>query len=121
MARTAITSASIRQLEHQGVTVSAGAADLAMEAADDVNGNDVDCTGKEILIVENTDSGAQTVTITAAPDEFGRTGAITTYSLDAGDYAIFGPFPTSGWRQTDGKLYIDASDALVYLGILRTP
>lgn len=119
MARTPITSASIRQLIPQHTTVSAGAADLANEAGDSVDGNEVDCTGTELVIVENTDAGAQTVTFTAAPDEIGRAGAITAYSVAAGAIAIFGPFNTSGWRQTDGKLYIDVSDALVFLGVLR--
>jgi hypothetical protein len=119
MARTAITTASIRQLTAQNVSVAADEADLATEAGDDVNGNDVDCTGDELLVVHNTDVGAQTVTITAAPDEFGRAGSITAYSVGADEIAIFGPFPTAGWRQTDGKLYIDVSDATVELGVLR--
>jgi hypothetical protein len=119
MARTAITSASIRELVAQHTTVIAGAADLDNEAGDEVDGNEVDCTGAEIVVVENTDSGAQTVTFTAAPDEIGRAGAITAYSVAAGVIAIFGPFATAGWRQTDGKLYIDVSDPLVFLGVLR--
>jgi len=119
MARTAITTASIRELTPQNVVVAADEADLDLEAGDDVNGNDVDCTGAELLVVKNTDVGAQTVTITAAPDEFGRAGAITTYSVGADETAVFGPFPTAGWRQTDGKLYIDVSDAAVEIGVLR--
>jgi hypothetical protein len=121
MARTPITTASIRQLANQHTTVAADEADLATEAGDDVDGNDVDCTGNDLVVVVNTDVGAQTVTFTAAPDEFGRTGSIAAYSLAAGETAIFGPFPTSGWRQSDSKLYIDVSDATVELGVLRIP
>lgn len=121
MARTAITSSSIRELAYQTTSVSADEADVATEAADDVNGNATPCTGKDLVIVYNGDSGAQTVTFTAASDEIGRSGTISAYSLGAGEYAIFGPFATSGWRQTDGMLYIDASDALVELGVLRVP
>lgn len=120
MARTAITAAAIRTLVPQHTTVIAGAADLDVEAGDDVNGNETECAGGDLVVVENTDAGAQTVTFTAAPDEFGRAGAITDYSLAAGAVAIFGPFPTAGWRQTDGKLYIDVSDPLVFVGVLRT-
>lgn len=119
MARTAITAASIRQLTPQNCTVAAGDADIAVEAGDDVNGNSVDCTGTELVVVQNSDVGAQTVTITAAPDSINRTGSIATYSLAPDDVAIFGPFPTSGWRQTDQKLYIDVSDAGVLIGIIR--
>jgi len=120
MARTAITSASIRNLVAQHTTVIAGSADLDVEAGDDVNGNETDCAGGDLIVVENTDAGAQTVSFTAAPDEIGRSGAITDYSLAAGAVAIFGPFQSAGWRQTDGKLYIDVSDALVFVGVLRT-
>lgn len=121
MARTAITTAAILTLANQQIDVSAGAADIPMEAGDDINGNETTCTGKELVIVHNTDVGAQTVTINAAPDEFGRTGAITDYSVGVDEYAVFGPFPTTGWRQTDGKLYINVADAAVELGILRLP
>ena len=119
MARTAITTASIRELVPQHTTVGAGDADLDNEAGDDVDGNEVDCTGRDLVVVENTDASPQTVTFTAAPDEIGRSGEITAYSVAAGAIAIFGPFATAGWRQTDGKLYIDVSDALVFLGVLR--
>lgn len=117
MARTAL--ATILSLPDQGVGVSAGAQDLTFTAGDDVNGNDVPCTGKELVIVKNTDAGAQTVTFTAKEDGYGRTGAITAYSLAASDEAIFGPFPTDCWRQTDAKLYIDVSDANVELAVVR--
>lgn len=121
MARTPITTASIRDLANQHLTVGALEAEIDMEAGDDVNGNDVDCTGNELVVLHNTDVGAQTVTLTAAPDEVGRSGAITAYSIPADGYAIFGPFPTNGWRQSDSKLYIDVSDPAVEIGILRLP
>jgi hypothetical protein len=121
MARTAITAASIRELSYQHTTVAADEADLATEAGDDVNGNDTPCTGKELIVVSNTDVGAQTVTFTAAPDEIGRAGSISAYSVGAGELAVFGPFSTSGWRQSDDKLYIDVSDATVEIGVLRIP
>jgi hypothetical protein len=119
MARTAITAASIRSLPSQGVNVAPGDADLALEPGDDVDGNETPCTGSDLLIVSNTDASPQTVDITAAPDAFGRTGAITAYSVAAGAVAVFGPFPTQGWKQTDGMLHIDVADAAVEIGILR--
>ena len=119
MARTAITTAAIRNLVPQHTTVGAGDADIDVEAGDDANGNETDCAGGDLVIVENTDASPQTVTFTAAPDEIGRAGAITDYSLAAGAVAIFGPFTTAGWRQNDGKLYIDVSDPLVFVGVLR--
>ena len=119
MARTLITDAAITVLQSQGITVVADGNDLATEAGDDVNGNETPCTGAEIIAVVNTDVGAQTVTFTAAPDSFGRTGAITAYSVGAGETALFGVFATAGWKQTDGMLYIDVSDATVEIGVIR--
>ncbi|MCP4897611.1 MAG: hypothetical protein GY906_11620 [bacterium] len=118
MARTELTP---QQLAHQSVTVVADAADLTFTAGDAVNGNSVKCTGKEIVIAKNTDSGAQTVTIDAAPDARGRDGTITAYSIGVGEEAAFGPFQTAVWKQTDGMLHIDVSDATVEIAILRLP
>jgi hypothetical protein len=61
------------------------------------------------------------VTIDAAQDGAGRDGAITTYSLAADDVAIFGPFPTAYYRQTDDKLHINTSDDNVQLAIIKLP
>lgn len=98
---------------------SAGAADLTMTAADIVNYEEVTLTGNELVIAHNTDAGAQTVTISSVVDDMGRTGDISTYSLAADDYAVFGPFGTEGWRQSDGKLYFQASAVTVKLGVVK--
>ena len=120
MARTAIDAGSIVDIsDPQILTVAADEADVTFDAGDNVNGNAVQLTGNELLLVSNTDAGAQTVTITAAPDSIGRTGAITSYSVGAGELAIFGPFPVANWRQSDGMLYVNVSAAAVELAILR--
>jgi hypothetical protein len=98
---------------------SAGVADLTMTTADTVNKEDVVLTGNELIVAHNTNAGAQTVTVSSVVDEMGRTGDITTYSLAADDYAIFGPFGTEGWRQTGGKLHFEASHADVKLGVVK--
>ena len=120
MARTPIDAGSIVDLS--GAQILAPVAlsqDVTFDAGDDVNGNDVQLTGGEFLLVDTTDAGAQTINITAAPDSIGRTGAITAYALAAGIRAIFGPFPVAQWRQADGMLYVDVSDPAVELAILR--
>ena len=116
MGRTALTPKEISRI--QSVSVTAGAADLTMAASDIVDGNSIAWTGKEMLIVHNTNIGVQTVTIDAAPDEYGRDGTITTYSLAADDYAIFGPFD-GAWKQTDGTIHVDGTAVDVLLGVLR--
>jgi hypothetical protein len=98
---------------------SANAADLTMTAADTVNSEQVTLTGNELVIAWNSNAGAQTVTVSSVVDDMGRDGDITTYSIGAGEYAVFGPFDTEGWRQSDGKLYFEASHADVKLGVVK--
>lgn len=98
---------------------SANAADLTMTAADVANKEQVTLTGNELVIAYNANAGAQTVTISSVVDDMGRTGDVTTYSIGAGEYAVFGPFGTEGWRQSDGKLYFEATHADVKLGVVK--
>lgn len=122
MPRTAIAvTAFLTLVDPQPVVVVAGAQDVPFEDSDFTNGNDCPCTGKELLAVKNNDVGAQTVTIDAAQDGAGRDGTITAYSLAADDVAIFGPFPTAFYRQSDGMLHIDTSVDAVKLAIIELP
>jgi hypothetical protein len=117
MARTALSAPL--ELPPQIASVSADAQDVAFAASDSANGNETPCTGAELILVHNTDASAQTVTFTTRTDAFGRSGSIAAYSLAADEVAVFGPFPTEAWRQTDDQLYIDTSDNLVQLAALR--
>ena len=120
MARQSHTATVLTALGTKGSSYTAGAADLTMTAADAANYEEVAFTGAEVIIAHNTDSGAQTVTISSiADDDHGRTGDITTYSLGAGEYGVFGPFDLDGWRQTGGLLYFAASDATVKFGVVK--
>ena len=93
-------------------------ATLTWTAADNVNGNEFTWTGKEILLVRNDDVGAQLVTIDSVPDPYTREGD-QTQSVPAGAYRIFGsPFPSTGWLQADGKIYVDAASANVMLAVI---
>lgn len=97
----------------------AGDADLTMQAADAANFEEVAHTGKILVIAHNTDGAdPYTVTIESVVDKQGRTGDVTTYSLAADDYAVFGPFTLEGWRQTGGELYFKASNAAIKLGVV---
>lgn len=93
---------------------------ITWTAADNVNGNSVAFTGKEILLVRNDNVGAQVVTVTSAPDKYGRTGN-QTHTIPASEYWIFGsPFPAEGWVQADTTLYIDGAAADVFFCVLKT-
>lgn len=120
MARTALTPQSLLG-SAPSLPLAADSADIAWTAADAVNFNEFPHTGREVVLARNDDAGAQTVTVHSVADPFNREGDITTYSLAAADYAAFGPFDTAGWKQADGKLWLDASDAGVFFAILRLP
>lgn len=95
---------------------------LTMSAADTVNLNSVPHTGKEVIIARNSGASPYTVTITSVADPVhGRTGDIAAASLAAGEVAVFGPYPIDGWRQSDARLYFQASNAAVLFTVLRLP
>lgn len=106
------------------LTTSAGtsknptaAATLTMTAIDISNGNKFPLTGREILILHNTGASIRTYTITSVADPYGRTGHITTQNIAVGAYMAIGPLDITAWRQTDGQLYITASNAEVKAGV----
>lgn len=99
----------------------AGSALLVFTVADIVNFNSTPLTGRELLIVNNTDAGIQTVTVNSVGDPQGRTGDITAYSLPIASFAVFGPFPVLGWRQADGNLYYQSSAITVKFAVISLP
>ena len=77
-------------------------------------------SGKTVVLVHNTNVGAQTITFTSIADTFGRTGDITAYSLSAGAQRFFGPFKLVGWTN-GGQLWFTASDASVKVAVVTLP
>lgn len=119
MARTALTKKTA--LGPYG-SYTAGAATLSMQAADVANKNSFVCGPNDIVIAQNSGASPYTVTITSVADPItGRTGDITTYSLAAGDIAVFGPFRAPGWMQSDGSIYLEASNAAVKFAPVTIP
>jgi hypothetical protein len=101
--------------------ITAGAATLVETAADASNKNQFPASGNDLVIAHNTGVGSATVTVTSVADAYNRTGNITTYSLDAGDVVILGPFKRHGWAQTDGMIQLEASSSDVKFGVLALP
>lgn len=99
-------------------TYSADGADFVWTAADVANGNSVVATNNDLVLAYNSGATPYTVTIGSVADPFNRTGDITAYSLAAGEYGVFGPFPNLGWKQTDGYLYLNANNAAVKFAII---
>lgn len=116
MARTALTKTTI--VGPYPVSVPADSLDLNLQAADVSNMNQFSPSGDDLLIVQNSHaSTAYTFTLTSAPDAFNRSSDITTYSLAAGEIAMF-RIKTLGWVQTDGKVYLAASNAAIKFAVV---
>ncbi len=120
MARTALTVSTPKGPYD---SISANGLDFSFAAADDVNGNSFVCSGRELVLMRNDHAtDAATVTIASAPDPYGRTKDIATYSLAAGEFAAFWIGKTTGWRQSDGKAHLDVAGAgTIKFAILRIP
>lgn len=99
----------------------ANAADLNFQAADAGNLNQFEFNTGDILLAWNTDAGAQTCKVTSkAAQKTGRTGDIGDYSIGAGEIAVIGPFnDQDGFKQSDGYIYIEASDATVKFAVIQ--
>lgn len=101
--------------------LAANSADLVTTAADVSNKNQVAYgnASRLLIIAINTHTATSyTVSITSAPDAFGRLGDIATYQLEAGNAMIM-ILNRDGWRQSDGQLYLEANNASVVFGAVR--
>jgi hypothetical protein len=116
MARTSLTPNS-KPDAYPALPVSADALDLAFEAADFANKNQFAPSGDDLVLAKNDDASAQTVTITSVVDDLNRTGDIETYSIGAGEIAVF-RVKSKGYMQTDGKIYLEASSANVKFAVI---
>lgn len=120
MARTAIT---VQDVVGPFTAVTAGDLDVTFGASDAANGNTIASNGRVLIIAENTDVGAQTITIDSVADEKGREDDITTYSMAADDFiaVAVGLTTSQGWLQSGSVIHIDTSDNGVEVCALRLP
>lgn len=120
--RLALTVQSIIA-KYPALPLADDASDFVWTAAgaDFEQGFSFPATGRELLLVRNDNSAEQTITINSVADPYQRTGDIANYSLGAGEYAVFPPFPVDGWQQSDGSIHGAASAADVMLAVLRLP
>jgi hypothetical protein len=123
MARATLTPVAVAVCGYPTLQPAANAADYVYvdAGAAFAAGHQFVHTGRELILVHNANGAAQTITISSVIDDEKRTGDITTYSVGIGEYAVFGPFPVDGWRQTDGNLYLAASATDVGIAVLRLP
>ena len=91
---------------------------ITMENGNTGDGLYFDLTGRELVIIQNTNVGAQTWTATSVDDRYGRAENITTESIAADAIRVFGPVELEGWQQTNGQFYFTASSTDVKFGII---
>ena len=105
---------------HPGV-VAAGALDLVWTAADVANKHSLVASGRDVLLVWNTDVSSHNFTLTSIADKQNRTGDITNYALAAGKIAAYKFDDLTGWAQADGTILFEADNALVKFAVLTLP
>lgn len=93
----------------------------ASDASAAPNGNSFVSTGRELLLVYNSAGAPGTVTVASVADALQRTGDITTYSVPAGAWAMLGPFSQTGWKQSDGTVYVNTSATTMQVAVVRLP
>src|SRR5208337_725564 len=89
--------------------VSQGQLDKAFQAADPVNGNYFQSSGRDLLLVLNSDTVPHTFGIQSAPDQFGRFANIT-YTVAAGSYEAVIITSQAIYTQPNGTVILSASD-----------
>src|SRR5690242_13801289 len=111
-----MTTFTAQTIKAPFASITAGGATITMTAGS-AGADLAPITGRDLIMVQNTHAtNAYTVTITSQADEKGRSGDITTYSLAAGEIAIFGCGLTNspGWKNTStGQITITVSNAAV--------
>ena len=93
---------------------------LTWTASDNVNGNCVAHTGREIVLARNDNVGPQTVAIDSVVDPQSREGDYLA-TIATTLYWVSQMFRLLGWRLTDNTLHSDGSAADVCLCVIRIP
>lgn len=115
------TAVAVTVLKQDNYAVIAGDLAFTMTAMDVANGNSFVATGREVLVFQNSDASAHTVTITSVADKLGRTDAsLTAYSIPANGFAAIQMKEINAWLQSNGSIYLATSSALVKFAVLQT-
>lgn len=117
------TVITVQTIKAPFAAIAANGADYTMAAGTITDGDTYVCTGREILLCRNTNIAAKYVTIVSVDDETNRAEDITTYSIGASEYAVFGVGLTNekGWKSTAGTIRITVEHADVLVAVLRLP
>lgn len=105
---------------HPGV-VAPGALDIVWTAADVANKHDLLATGRDILLVWNTDAAGHTFTLTSQPDKQNRTGDVTAYAIAAATVSMYKFDDVTGWTDAGGAIQFEANHATVKFAVIAVP
>lgn len=114
---TLLTTAVLIQ---NNATVTAGQLTVTPVACDTVNGNAFNATGREILLLQNTDTSAHNITVTPVSDPYGGTNtSLTSYSLPASSISMVQMKYLIGWASA-GQVTIPAcSSNLIKIAVVQ--
>ena len=122
---TGPTPLTVVVLKQNNYAVVAGDLNLTPVATDAVNGNSFAASGKEIVMLINTDTATHTVTITSTADNLGRLDtSLTTYVVPVAAGGLSGISVVEmsvlgGWIQSGQTVNMTSSSALVKVVVLR--
>lgn len=118
MSQTLVANNPAFILVPNGIVPSLGL-DKTFQAADTVNGNAFLSSGRDLLIVFNSDSGPHTFSIQSAPDPDGRFANVT-YTVAAGVYSFVEINSASIFVQSTNMVLLTASDTHIqYLVVMN--
>ena len=116
MARTVLTKKALLG-PYGDYSVAQSATLTNLTAADVANKNMFVAGSSDLIVAINTGGSPYTVSVTSVADAFGRTKDIATYSLAAAEIALIQIAPP-GWKQSDGNIYLEASNVAVKFAIV---
>lgn len=101
--------------------ITAGQLTVTMTACDTTNGNQYTYTGRDILVLQNTDTSAHAISVNTIADPFGGTNSsLTSYSLPASSISAIQMKYAQGWLQSGGVIEIaPCSSALIKVAVLQ--
>jgi len=114
---TLLTTAVLIQ---NNATVTAGQLTVTPVACDTVNGNTFTATGREILILQNTDSSTHNITVTPVADPYGGTNtSLTNYSLPATSISMVQMKFLIGWTNAGVVTIPACSSNLIKIAVIQ--
>lgn len=108
-------------LPQNNAQITAGQLTVTMTACDSTNGNQYTYTGRDVLVMQNTDTSAHAITVNTIADPYGGTNTtLTSYSLPASSISAVQMKYSQGWSQTGGVIQIAAcSSSLIKFAVLQ--